>query len=134
MANEKVHADVDGHIEVDHAKSSDSDEEITWTEEEEKIIRHKIDWRLVPTVTFLYLLCFLDRANIGNARIQGMAEDLELVGYRFNWALSIFYIVYLLVEVPSNVLLKKTGPKYFIPALVAGFGLVSLHSLRPEFH
>lgn len=66
------------------------------------------------------------RQNIGNARIQGMAEDLELVGYRFNWALSIFYIVYLLVEVPSNIILKKVGPKYYIPFLVAGFGFVSL--------
>ena len=64
--------------------------------------------------------------NIGNARIQGMAKDLDLVGYRFNWALSIFYIVYLLVEIPSNIILKRVGPKYFIPALVAGFGLISL--------
>ena len=55
-------SDAAAHIEVDPAKSSDSDEEITWTEDEEKIIRNKIDWRLVPTVTFLYLLCFLDRA------------------------------------------------------------------------
>ena len=62
MAVEKVMSDAAAHIEVDPAKSSDSDEEITWTEDEEKIIRNKIDWRLVPTVTFLYLLCFLDRA------------------------------------------------------------------------
>jgi hypothetical protein len=55
-----------------------------------------------------------------------MAKDLNLVGYRFNWALSIFYIVYLTVEVPSNVILKKVGPKYYIPLLVSGFGLVSL--------
>ena len=126
MESEKVLADRMAHVEVDPAKSSDSDEEITWTEEEEKRIRNKIDWRLVPTVTFLYLLCFLDRANIGNARIQGMAKDLNLVGYRFNWALSIFYIIYLLVEVPSNVILKKVGPKYYIPLLVSGFGLVSM--------
>jgi hypothetical protein len=38
------------------------------------------------------------RANIGNARIQGMGKDLNLVGYRFNWVTSIFYIVYMLVE------------------------------------
>lgn len=81
---------------------------------------------IVPLVTFLYLLCFLDRANIGNARIQGMAEDLNLVGYRFNWASSIFYIVYLLVEVPSNIILKRVGPRYYLPLLVVGFGLVSM--------
>jgi sugar phosphate permease len=45
---------------------------------------------------------------------------------RFNWALSIFYIVYLLVEVPSNIILKRVGPRYYLPFLVVGFGLVSL--------
>ena len=57
-------------------------------------------------------MCFLDRANIGNARIQGMEKELNLYGYRFNWALSVFYIIYLLVEVPSNIILKKVGPRY----------------------
>lgn len=47
-----------------------------WTEEEETVLRHKMDWRTVPWVTVLYLLCFLDRINIGNARIQGMQQDL----------------------------------------------------------
>lgn len=78
-------------------------------------------------VTVLYLCCFLDRANIGNARIQGMEEDLNLdVGYRFNWALTVFYIPYLLVEVPSNVLLKYLGPRFYLPGLVLGFGFVSM--------
>lgn len=75
---------------------------ITWSEEEETRVRRKLDLQIVPMVTVLYLLCFLDRANIGNARIQGMQEDLNLYGVRFNWALSVFYIVYCLVEVPSN--------------------------------
>lgn len=66
--------------------------------------------------------------NIGNARIQGMQKDLHLEGLRFNWALSIFYIVYLLVEVPSNIILKYVGPRFYLPFLVVGFGLVSLCS------
>lgn len=81
----------------------------------------------MPLVTVLYMFCFLDRINIGNARIAGLGEDLELnVGVRFNWALSIFYIVYLLVEVPSNIALKRFGPRFYIPALVFGFGFVSI--------
>lgn len=56
-----------------------------------------------------------------------MEEDLNLdIGYRFNWALSIFYIIYLLVEVPSNILLKWIGPRYYLPGLVVGFGFVSM--------
>ncbi|KAG6355183.1 hypothetical protein INS49_004264 [Diaporthe citri] len=120
-------------IENDVAQSpSDSKSELgnglQWTDEEETILRHKMDWRTVPWVTVLYLLCFLDRINIGNARIQGMQQDLGLQGLRFNWALSIFYIVYLLVEVPSNIILKRVGPRFYLPCLVVGFGLVSLCS------
>lgn len=68
----------------------------------------------------------LRSANIGNARIQGMAKDLDLRGYRFNWALSILYIIYLMVEVPSNVVLKRVGPRFYLPFLLVGFGFVSL--------
>lgn len=57
-----------------------------------------------------------------------MQKDLGLEGLRFNWALSIFYIVYLVVEVPSNIILKHVGPRFYLPALVVGFGLVSLCS------
>jgi adenylosuccinate synthase len=55
-----------------------------------------------------------------------MGKDLNLVRYRFNWISSVFYIVYMVVEVPSNVILKIVGPKYYLPMLVVGFGLVSL--------
>jgi sugar phosphate permease len=56
-----------------------------------------------------------------------MAADLDLnIDNRFNWALCIFYVVYLLVEVPSNILLKRIGPRFYLPLLVVGFGLVSM--------
>lgn len=55
-----------------------------------------------------------------------MAQDLDLAGTRFNWALSIFYIVYLLVEVPSNIILKRVGPRFYLPFLVVGFGFISM--------
>ncbi|KAL0471107.1 major facilitator superfamily domain-containing protein [Neurospora intermedia] len=108
------------------SSSSTSLPELSWTDAEETAIRRKIDWHCVPIVTLLYMLCFLDRVNIGNARIQGLATDLHLEGTQFNWALSIFYIIYLLFEVPSNVLLKALGPRFYLPLLVCGFGLVSL--------
>lgn len=107
-------------------KSEGSSEALGWTTEEETAVRRKLDWQLVPTVTVLYLLCFLDRINIGNARIQGMEQELDLYGYRFNIATSIFYIVYLTVEVPSNILLKHVGPRFYLPGLVVGFGAVSV--------
>jgi adenylosuccinate synthase len=56
-----------------------------------------------------------------------MGVDLGLnTGVRFNWVTSIFYIVYMFVEVPSNIILKKIGPKYYLPLLVVAFGFVSM--------
>ena len=101
IATATLKASAFDNLELDPARSESSSDEVDWTEQEETAIRRKVDRRIVPVVTILYLFCFLDRANIGNARIQGMAKDLNLVGYRFNWALSVFYIIYLLVEVTN---------------------------------
>ena len=66
--------------------------------EEEKRVVRKIDLRVMPLVTFLFLLSFLDRSNIGNARIAGMEKDLDLVGNRYDWLLTIFYISYIIFQ------------------------------------
>ena len=50
----------------------------------------KIDFALVPWLCFLYLLSFLDRTNIGNARLAGMEDDLGMEGHDYNNALTIF--------------------------------------------
>ncbi|KAL2022438.1 hypothetical protein VTK56DRAFT_5267 [Thermocarpiscus australiensis] len=88
-------------------------------------LRTKLDLMLVPTVSLLYLFCFIDRANIGNARIAGLEKDLGMSGNDYNALLSIFYISYILFEIPSNVMCKWIGPGWFIPAISLGFGLVS---------
>jgi sugar phosphate permease len=121
--SEVVH--IDAGLVVDASKLDSSAQ--WWTDEEETVVRRKMDWHVVPLITVLYMFCFLDRINIGNARIAGLANEFDLsVGVRFNWALSIFYIIYLLVEVPSNILLKRIGPRFYIPFLVFGFGLITL--------
>jgi hypothetical protein len=58
----------------------------------ERRVRRKLDWNIVPLVLVLYMLSVLDRSNIGNARIAGMSTDLNLVGNRYDWLLTIFYI------------------------------------------
>ncbi|KAK5105617.1 High-affinity nicotinic acid transporter [Lithohypha guttulata] len=75
----------------------------------------------------MYLLAFLDRVNIGNARVFGLERDLDL-GHdnRFNVALVIFFIPYILCEIPSNLLLKKFKPHVWLSINTVGFGLISL--------
>lgn len=54
----------------------------------------KLDRRIVPYLALLYLCSFLDRVNIGNAKIAGIVDDLGMSESMFNWALSIFFIGY----------------------------------------
>lgn len=89
-------------------------------------LRMKIDLYIVPTVALLYLFCFIDRANVGNARLAGLEKDLHLVGYDYNKLLSIFYVSYIVFEIPANMCCKWIGPGWFIPATSLGFGIASL--------
>ena len=74
----------------------------------ERRLRTKIDLYIVPTVSLLYLFCFIDRANIGNARLAGFEKDLKLEGYDYNSVLSIFYISYIIFEASLQLPTKLT--------------------------
>ncbi|TFK22206.1 phthalate transporter [Coprinopsis marcescibilis] len=88
-----------------------------------KVLR-KMDWKLLPFISVLYLLSFLDRANIGNAKIAGMAKDLHLDGLKYNIIAAVFFIPYALAEVPSNICLKLFRPSRWIPTIMIAWGLV----------
>ncbi|KAI5861449.1 putative MFS transporter [Durotheca rogersii] len=92
----------------------------------EKKLRRKIDWMIVPTVSVLYLFCFIDRANIGNARLAGLEDDLGMTGNDYNALLSVFYISYILAQIPCNLACKRFGPGWFIPFISFSFGACSL--------
>ncbi|KAK1995425.1 major facilitator superfamily transporter [Colletotrichum falcatum] len=92
----------------------------------ERKLRFKIDCFTIPTVACCYLFCFIDRANIGNARIAGLEKDLGMKGLDYNATLSIFYISYILFEIPLNVLNKLMGPGWFLPLTTLLFGLCSI--------
>lgn len=53
-----------------------------------KVLR-KVDWRLLPILSWLYLLAFLDRSNLGNAKVAGLADDLSLTGGQYNMAATV---------------------------------------------
>ncbi|KAL3458592.1 major facilitator superfamily domain-containing protein [Aspergillus heterothallicus] len=93
--------------------------------ERRKRLLRKIDIRLIPMLAVLYLISHLDRANIGNAKILGLTEDLGLSGIQYNIALSLFFIPYVLLEVPSNILLKKfSRPSVYLGTLIVCWGII----------
>lgn len=94
-------------------------------EEGRRIIRGA-DWRLLPCLTFLYGLSFIDRTNLGFARIVGMSEDLELTGNRYNVILMLFFITYTLFEIPSNSILRRVSVRVYLAGLIVGWGTISM--------
>ncbi|TBU32911.1 MFS general substrate transporter [Dichomitus squalens] len=85
----------------------------------------KLDIHVLPPLAFLWLANFIDRTNIGNARIAGLERDTHLQGNEFNTALAIFYVSYIIVELPSNWVLKKFKPSRWLPFLVTLWGTVT---------
>lgn len=84
----------------------------------------KVDRWLIPWLCLLYLLSFLDRTNIGNARLAGMEADLGMINHDYNNALTIFFISYALAEPVTNVLLKRMTPRIFFTAIILLWGLI----------
>ncbi|KAH8899858.1 MFS general substrate transporter [Thozetella sp. PMI_491] len=72
----------------------------------ERIVLWKRDLLLVPILGLLYLVMFLDRTNIANARIEGLEAGLNMPSNGYNTALWIFYIPFVLAEIPSNLFLN----------------------------
>ncbi|KAL4782701.1 histidine phosphatase superfamily [Aspergillus varians] len=91
---------------------------------EKKLIR-KMDMYILPFVVLLYLFSFLDRVNIGNARLYGMEEDLGLVGDQYQIAVSILFVTYCLFEVPSNLVIKKLTPSRYIASIAIIWGILA---------
>ncbi|KAI5453557.1 hypothetical protein NCC49_005383 [Naganishia albida] len=91
-----------------------------------KRLARKMDIHNVPIVALCYLFAFIDRTNIGNARLAGIEKDLKLVGYDYNTLLSIFYVSYIVFELPANLFTKWFGPGKAIPLYTIIFGVLSI--------
>ncbi|KAL1981611.1 hypothetical protein VTN96DRAFT_2383 [Rasamsonia emersonii] len=104
-----------------------------YTREEEQQVVRRFDRRLVLFLALLYLLSFLDRSNIGNAKIAGLADDLRLSSSQYEWLLSAFYITYIIFE--WMTLMYRLVPAHiYISLCVFSWGLIaSLQSLATSF-
>ncbi|KAF2200482.1 MFS general substrate transporter [Delitschia confertaspora ATCC 74209] len=88
---------------------------------------HRIDMHVVPFLCIMYLLAFLDRVNISNANIFGLSEELHITtGNKYNTALVIFFVPYILFEIPSNILLKKLKPRIWLSLCMFAFGFITI--------
>ncbi|KAK8131356.1 hypothetical protein PG984_007794 [Apiospora sp. TS-2023a] len=84
---------------------------------EERGLKQKLDWRILPCTWILYLLGYLDRSNIGNAKTGGLARDFDLSSDQYSIIVLVFFISYLIFEVPANMALMRLRPSVFLPGL-----------------
>jgi MFS family permease len=92
----------------------------------ERSLVWKCDIHIVPVLFVLYALSFLDRINIGNAKIQGLMKELNMTGTQYNVALLIFFVPYILLEVPSNLILRKVAPSTWLSLLIFLWGVAGM--------
>ena len=91
---------------------------------EKRTIR-KVMLRIIPFIFVLYIISYLDRANISYAALQ-MNHELGLSSEAFGFASGIFFIGYFLFEVPSNMMLAKFGARVWIARILVTWGIISL--------
>lgn len=84
----------------------------------------KVTWRLAPLLMLCYVVAYLDRVNIGFAKLQ-MAADLNLSDTVYGLGAGIFFFGYFLFEVPSNIILHKVGARVWIARIMITWGLIS---------
>lgn len=114
----------------DHPKDEIALEHIDVTLTEEAPSHHPLDrkvlWKvdlwLMPITCVLMMIAYLDRTAIGNARLFGLEQDLNMAGSDYNIALFMFFVPYILLDLPSNILMKRLRPSVYLSILMFCWG------------
>ncbi|CAM5251379.1 hypothetical protein SVIOM342S_02534 [Streptomyces violaceorubidus] len=88
----------------------------------------KVSVRLVPFVALMFFVNYLDRTAVSFAEPNGMGQDLALTAAQFGFASGIFFLGYIVLEVPSNMALHRFGARRWLARIMVTWGIVSLLS------
>ena len=86
---------------------------------------NRVAWKLIPFLLILYIISFLDRVNVGFAKLQ-MSADIGLSDAVFGLGAGIFFIGYAACEIPSNLLLQRFGARFWIARILVVWGIISV--------
>lgn len=90
----------------------------------QKALMRKISLRILPFMFVIYMVAYLDRINIGFAALT-INQALGLSAFAFGLATSIFYVGYVLCEIPSNMAMERVGAKLWLPRIMITWGIAS---------
>ncbi|KAG4443236.1 hypothetical protein IFR05_001279 [Cadophora sp. M221] len=91
---------------------------------EKKLVR-RIDIRIMPLVVIIYIFSYLDRNSITQARLYGLQKDTHVTGAVYNTAIAIFSVGYVIMQLPSTVLMTKLRPSIYLPTCMIAWAIVS---------
>ncbi|KAI5819416.1 major facilitator superfamily domain-containing protein [Pyronema omphalodes] len=120
------HSSEDEKMEVQEIEDPDAGLSFEERQKIDRELLRKLDFRLIPWLCLLYLVSFLDRTNIGNAKIEGLIDDLHMTQGQYNACLTIFFVSYSVFEPLSNMLLKLMRPRIYIPVIMVIWGACML--------
>ncbi|KAJ4260420.1 hypothetical protein NW762_007159 [Fusarium torreyae] len=98
-------------------------------EDDHRIMR-KVDWRFLPLMGFMYLIKQIDFSNAASIKVLQVGEsrnvltELNMTADQYNWVQTVYYISYVIFEIPSNLLLKKITPRKFQTRIFFTWGIV----------
>jgi MFS family permease len=91
----------------------------------EQALMRRLGWRLMPLLILLFLVSFIDRQNVGFAKLQ-MLTDLKMTEAAYGLGASLFFIGYLIFEVPSALGLQRYGARIWLARIICTWGLVTV--------
>ena len=100
-----------------------------FTEEEQRAIVSKVTWRLLPLLFFCYIIAYIDRINVGFAKLhlrEALGVDETIFNSVYGFGAGLFFIGYFLFEVPSNLILQRVGARIWIARIMIFWGIVSM--------
>jgi ACS family pantothenate transporter-like MFS transporter len=100
------------------------------TTKADKKLLHKIDFFILTYACFNYFIKWLDQANLSNAYVSGMKEDLNMLGNQFNLATTMYNIGAILGSIISNLIITRVSPRYWLPACELAWGLFTIGTYK----
>ncbi|KAG5350680.1 hypothetical protein C0989_009846 [Termitomyces sp. Mn162] len=112
---------------AEHVEDVEKDVLQEYPPEIEKNTIRLVDVRILPLLGLIFSVAVVDRINTGVARIAGMEKDLRLdIGNRYSIVACIYFIPYILLQLPSNMVLRKLGARTWVSVCVIAWGAAQL--------
>jgi MFS family permease len=97
----------------------------TVAEDAEEALYRKVAWRIIPILFICYIAAYLDRVNVGFAKLQMQSDLPKISDAVYGFGAGIFFLGYFIFEVPSNILMEKVGARFWIARIMVSWGIVS---------